>query len=610
MVATLLQVLGLLDVPDSGSYKLMGRETAGLSETELAELRSRSLGFVFQQFNLLARSPARDQVSLPTLYHPYPAPKDRAESLLQAVGLAGRMDHLPSQLSGGQQQRVAIARALMNAPSILLADEPTGNLDSRSSQEILDLLGDLNAQGITIVMVTHEADIAARARRVITMRDGKVLSDVAQPSTPGASAASRMKAPEPLPVGKHSAFRAVSVYAKQAMQALFANKVRSFLSVLGILIGVAAVIAMLAIGAGARKAIQSQLSSLGSNLLMLIPGSANRGGVMQGTGSSIRLSLEDAKAIQTGMSLAAQVGPEVNGRVQAVGNGKNWSTSVVGAGVVYAKMRAAEPALGRFFTEAEVRERARVVLLGVTVARSLFGEDNPIGQSVKLNRVMFQVIGVLPAKGSSGWRDEDDRVLVPVTTAMYRLLGRETIDLVAVEAKSAETVADAQEELTALMRKRLHLAPEKEDPFQVLNLSDIQNAFKATSSTISTLLAVIAGISLLVGGIGIMNIMLVSVTERTREIGLRKALGARGRDILYQFLIESVVISLTGGLIGVALGASISVTVSMLLGWTTELSPTSIALALGFSGFVGIVFGLWPAQKASRLSPILALRYE
>jgi macrolide transport system ATP-binding/permease protein len=398
-------------------------------------------------------------------------------------------------------------------------------------------------------------------------------------------------------------------YFRQAARALLSNKVRSGLSMLGILIGVAAVIAMMAIGAGAQKAIKSRLSSLGSNLLMLFPGPGRQGGVSLGAGSYTRFTPDDVNAIR-GLSMVRRASAEVRGRGQIVYGGKNWSTSVQGADPDYAAMRAATPIYGRFFTELENAQRARVVVVGATIVRELFGAANPIGEVVRINRQSFQIIGILPQKGASGWHDEDDNVIVPTATAMYRMQGKDYVDSISVEVVSEDRMEAAQEQISALMRRRSRTVSGGEDGFQIRNMAEIQSAVSETSRAFSTLLAAIAAISLLVGGIGIMNIMLVSVTERTREIGLRKAVGARRKDILSQFLIEAVVVSVTGGATGIAVGWGISRIVTGIAGWATDVSPVSVLLAVLFSAGVGVAFGLWPAWKASRLSPIDALRYE
>ena len=611
--STMLQVLGLLDNPDSGSYELFGRQVAGLGGDALAEERSRRLGFIFQQFNLLARTSAAENVRLPALYYPVQAPPEKALTLLKMVGLGERVDHKPNELSGGQQQRVAIARALYNDPVVVFADEPTGNLDSKSTVEILKLLQELNAQGITIVMVTHEPEVGAMARRRIVMRDGKIVEDKRQKPLPPKKGAA--KSPAAAAGGRPSWLpspRDAGIYVQQAMRSLLANKVRSFLSVLGILIGVAAVIAVMAIGAGSQKAMEAQLSSLGSNLLMVQPGAARVAGVSQGSGTAARAKFTDLDldALKKAVPAISRGTGDVNGRVQTTANGKNWSTQGMGTGIEYPDMRASAPVLGRWFTQAEMQSRARVAVVGVTVARNLWGDNSPVGQTMRLNKVAFTVIGVLPVKGSNGFQDQDDKVIVPSTTARYRLLGKEYFDSLSLEIVDQPSMEQAQDDITNFLRARYHISNPKDDSFNIRNMADIQKTLSAATGTMSLILGIVAGISLLVGGIGIMNIMLVTVTERTREIGLRKALGAKARDILSQFLIESVVVSLTGGVMGVLFGAMVSLLVGFYLGWAIAVTPASILLAVGFSSFVGLLFGLWPAYTASQLSPITALRSE
>ncbi|MEW6777679.1 MAG: ABC transporter permease [Bdellovibrionota bacterium] len=605
--STLMHVLGLLDVPDSGSYRVGGREVGRLREDDLSGLRREAFGFVFQQFNLLPRLTAAENVALPLLYSGEGVDLERAEEALSRVGLPDRFHHHPNELSGGQQQRAAIARALINRPRMILADEPTGNLDSASEKEILALLEELNAQGITIVVVTHEEEIGAHARRLLRMRDGKILSDER-----------RLPAAKPAPgtAARFSAgggLRAAGLfeYVRQGLAMLSANRVRSALSMLGILIGVGAVVAMLALGRGAQKAMEAQLATLGSNLLVLRPGSRNVGGVAQEAGATTKLTTEDAAALREKIPYVRDVAPTVNGRGQATFERRNWNTQVTGVPPSYEKMRAATPTVGRFFTEDEDRRRARVALVGLTVVRELFGGKNPVGENIKVNKVNFQVIGVLPARGGSGWRDQDDVVLVPLETAMHRILGKDYVDYIDLEIDRVENMEAAEKMIENFMLARQKVPPsQRQGAFQIRNLADIQSAITENSRTMSVLLASIAAISLLVGGIGIMNIMLVSVTERTREIGLRKAVGARRRDILAQFLAESVVVSVMGGLFGIALGWGISLLFARLAGWAVAMSPQAVALAFGFSVSIGILFGFYPAKRASLLHPIEALRHE
>lgn len=607
--STLMHILGLLDTPDSGTYQLNGREVASLSEDDLAILRRKSVGFIFQQFNLLPRMSAVENVALPLLYSEHSLDVVRGHTVLQRVGLGDRGEHRPNELSGGQQQRVAIARSLINNPRIIFADEPTGNLDSISEKEIMRALKELNSQGITVIIVTHEEEIGSQARRLIRMRDGQIQSDEIinqseqKPIVPVDSTAPTKQA--------FLTIREVWEYFAQGFKTLAANKVRTGLSMLGILIGVAAVVAMLALGRGAQQAIEKQLASLGSNMLVLRTGAMRVGGVSYDTGATTRLSMEDAMMLKDQIPSIKQAAPAVNGRGQIAYKNKNWSSQLLGAAPAYAKMRAAVPEVGRFFTDDENQKRSLVAVLGLTVVRELFGDQNPIGEMIKINKINFQVIGVLPEKGANTFRDQDDIVVIPVNTAMRRVLGKEFVDYIDIEVANSADIEATQRATINLMMSR-HKVPisQSQDAFQIRNMADIQSAMAESSKTMGTLLASIAAISLLVGGIGIMNIMLVSVTERTREIGLRKAVGARRRDILSQFLAESVVVSAVGGLIGIALGWGITVILSALAGWTTAISTASIALAFGFSAGIGMVFGIYPARKASRLHPIQALRYE
>jgi macrolide transport system ATP-binding/permease protein len=398
---------------------------------------------------------------------------------------------------------------------------------------------------------------------------------------------------------------------RQGFNTLAANKIRTALSMLGILIGVAAVVAMLALGSGAQKSIEAQLASLGSNLLVLRPGAVRIGGVSQEAGTVTRLTPEDARTIQQEIPGIRDAAPTVSGRAQVAYLDKNWSTQVIGASPAYARMHSAVPGIGRFFTEEENRKRARVAVIGMTLVKELFGDHDPMGEMIKINRVSFQVIGILPEKGATGFRDQDDAVIVPVLTAMHRLLGKDYVDYIDIEVSPTANIDATQDRVVDLMLSR-HRVPEAraEDAFRVRNMADIQEAVAQSSRTFTVLLASIAAISLLVGGIGIMNIMLVSVTERTKEIGLRKAIGARRKDILQQFLIESVVVSIVGGLSGIALGWIITLLLSALAGWATSISLQAVLLAFFFSAGIGVVFGIYPAKKASALHPIDALRYE
>ncbi len=611
--STLMHMLGLLDRPDSGSYTLAGYDVTKLTDEQMALVRNRFIGFVFQQFHLLPRMTALENAALPLVYAGIHS-LDQSKEKLHAVGLGDRIGHKPNELSGGQQQRVAIARALVNDPVLLMADEPTGNLDSKSKEEIVTILKKLNDEGKTVVMVTHEKDMASHAKRIIQMRDGVIISDEYNSTVRG-------QLNSTVPINDWSFInKTISSWQdmgkwldslKQAINAMLSHKLRSLLSILGILIGVAAVIAMLALGQGAQDSIQAQLASLGSNLLMVRPGNIRTGGVSLGAGTVTRMTFADVAAVRQ-ISGVRRVSGAVSGRVQVVAGSKNWNTEVDGVDVDYGLMRASMPDIGRFFNAQEVTGCAKVALLGPTVAQQLFGDKNPVGEEIKINLVNFKVIGILPPKGASGgWRDQDDVIVAPITTTMYRLLGKQYIDSLYVEGASTDVLDNIQNNIVELLAKRHRInSKEANDAFQVRNMSDIKATLESTTKTMSMLLGSIAAISLLVGGIGIMNIMLVSVTERTREIGLRKAIGANRQDIMLQFLIEAVMLSLIGGLAGVVLGSGVSFLLTLFAGWAVKVSLFSIILSTVFSLAVGLIFGLWPAYQASLLNPIEALRYE
>ncbi|MDD5645523.1 MAG: ABC transporter permease, partial [bacterium] len=439
--STLLHILGFLDRPDAGEYIISGRDISKLSDNELATLRNRLLGFVFQQFHLLKRVSAIDNVKLPFIYG-----KDSkdiraaAQDKIRSVGLEDRASHWPNELSGGQQQRVAIARALVKEPMIIFADEPTGNLDSVSEHEIMHILKGLNAEGKTIIMVTHEQEISEYAGRVIAMRDGKIVSDEKRrPSAAGAEARCDLNK---ILSKKRSVWQRGELFGHlhQAVKSVLSNKVRSFLSMLGILVGVASVIAMLALGEGATSAMRENLKSLGSNLLSVRAGSARIRGAASGAGAITRFTFDDIEAIQALKPDVRKVSGIISGSAQIVYKNENWNTRIEGVGVDYGEMRAAVPQTGRWFTEEEIKRREKVAVIGITVLEKLFGEENPVNKTIKINRVNFRIIGITPQKGFGGFRDQDDIIYIPVTTAMYRVLGKNYLEGIYVEVSEQDVM--------------------------------------------------------------------------------------------------------------------------------------------------------------------------
>lgn len=606
--STLLAILGLLDKSDSGDYFLADKNISRLNDDQYAHLRNQFFGFIFQMFNLLPRMNVIDNVMLPFIYAGTANLDNRSRILgiLEKIGLGDRLKHRPNQLSGGQQQRGAIARAIANKPLVILADEPTGNLDSKSAAEIIELLHELNRQGNTIIMVTHEQELAQAATRILTLRDGEIISDkknhdhktVAVPTITFNNQRRH----------KVLSLAGIKNYSFEALASLYTNKLRSFLSILGVMIGVAAVVAMLSMGTGAQKQVEQTMAGLGTNLLM-VSSSFRSQGISMGTGSPTRFTVDDLKALEK-IEGVARVAPNVSGRVQSVYQNQNWNTSVVGSNPSFQQVRNSYPESGRFFTLIELNSKAKVAVLGKTVAMELFGEADPLGKQIRLNRIAFTVIGVLAEKGSTGFNNQDDQVLIPYTTAMYRLLGKDYINSFMVQASDAELIPAIQEEINTQILKLHRMTESQTEKIEIRNMAEMQQAATEMIKTFAYLLGSIAAVSLLVGGIGIMNIMLVLVMERTHEIGLRKALGAENKDIMMQFVVESMLICILGGALGSALGILISWLISTFAGWAVYISAWSVILAFGFSALIGLVFGLWPAWRAAKLLPIVALRYE
>jgi macrolide transport system ATP-binding/permease protein len=652
--STLMNILGCLDVPTTGDYLLEGVDVAKLDEPSLARIRGRRIGFVFQSFNLLTRTTAVENVELPLFYSAHIAGNpQRAEDMLGLLGLGDRTQNQPNQLSGGQQQRVAIARALVNDPAIVLADEPTGNLDSQTATDILATLRAFNRErGVTVVLVTHERALAELADRIVTIRDGLIVSDL--PTEQAAAAPATRTLPpvpplkEPPPLGRIEAFlqeawilNVMAVGA--ALRAIGRNKLRAGLTMLGVFIGVAALIAMVAVGEGARATVEAQIQSLGTDLLVVLPGSTRTNGVRAGFGSASSLRVADVGAILEEDHAVADVSYVARQSAQVVNGHNNWSTSVQGVSSSYLSIRNWRVVTGRALNDQDEEDGNPVCLLGQTVMNNLFGDfSDPVGATILVKNVPMVVIGILAAKGHSpSGQDQDDVVIIPFSTAEERVLGvanpssaqtlsnnvfatigpppnpfgvtprlQGFVNTIYVLARSPAAVKTALEQITQTLETQHRIKPGATDDFAVRDLTEIAEVAERTSKAMEVLLAAIASISLIVGGIGIMNILLVSVTERTREIGIRMATGARRLHVLMQFLIEAMLLSAMGGGAGILAGIVASEIISSAAGWPILLRADVIVLAFVFSAAVGVFFGYYPARQASQLNPIDALRYE
>ena len=599
--STLMNIIGCLDRPTGGTYEVQGRHIAQFDADELASLRRDTFGFVFQRYNLLANGTAMDNVEVPAIYAGLNKAerRNRAAQLLDQLGLSTRRFNRPAQLSGGQQQRVAIARALMNDPPVILADEPTGALDSATGVEVMQLLKNLYEQGRTIILITHDAHVAQHAKRVITIQDGRILSDT-HPA--GSLDNTHAAAPTHMPSSRsQSLFSEVAESVKMALGSLRVNMFRTALTLLGIIIGVAAVITMLAIGNGSKQNVLDQISSMGTNLLSIRPGAPG----LRGATDVATMNLQDAEAILQIPNIDAVLS-ERSGRYSARFGSIDYQTSVQGMSASLPQVRDWPIATGHFFTDEDLRSYAPVAVLGQTVKQKLFPYgDDPIGKYVLIKNVPFEVIGVLSSKGAAPWGgDQDDTIIVPITTGLIRLFGQTYVNGITARVVDLKQIDATQNQITELLKAR-HRA----EDFSVRNMASFIEMATSTQNTLTILLGAVAAISLLVGGIGVMNIMLVSVTERTREIGVRMATGARQRNILVQFNTEAAVVCIVGGLIGIALGLGVGGALMLFdIPVVFTMMPPLIAFSSAF--LTGLVFGYLPAHKAAKLDPVVALSSE
>lgn len=594
--STLMNILGCLDRATTGDYLFNGTSVATLDTDGLAQLRREAFGFVFQSYNLLAGATACENVEMPAIYSGMTPEARRARSteLLSSLGLQERLHHRPNQLSGGQQQRVSIARALMNGGQIILADEPTGALDSHSGKEVMRLLKELSTQGHTIILITHDADVARNAQRLIEIRDGNIIAD------PGPGIPTQLPAEEPALQGESNIKTEILEATKTAFRSLRSNIFRTVLTLLGIVIGVASVISMLAIGDGAKKSVVDSISAMGSNLLLVRPG----GPTQRFRWDSVTLVPEDVDAIAALPHVAAAL-PELNGSFTLRYGNVDHSTEISATAAQFPMARKWDLAQGTFFTDEDNKNYATVVVLGKTVATKLFADKSPLGEFIIINNVLFQVIGVMSERGADpGGQDQDDKVFVPFNTGSLRVIGQRYLRNITISVDDEKNMEEVQTRVHALLMER-----HGTEDFQIRNMSSLIDMVSATQNTMTFLLGSIAAISLLVGGIGVMNIMLVSVTERTREIGVRMATGARTRNIMQQFLIEALVVSALGGVIGVVIGLGTAMLIAS-VGIPVAYSLGPVIMAFSCAFLTGLLFGYLPARKAARLDPVAALASE
>jgi len=601
--STLMNILGCLDRPSEGIYRFAGRDVGQLDADELAALRREHFGFIFQRYQLLPDLDAVENVEIPAVYAGADgmARRQRAIDLLTRLGLDERLSHRPNALSGGQQQRVSVARALMNGGEVILADEPTGALDSRSGRDLMDLLKELHADGHTIIIVTHDPQVAAEAGRIIEIADGEIVADrstaeiAPMPERPaGIRAASTWRR------GFDRAWEAL----RMALRAMGAHKLRTFLTMLGIIIGIASVVSVVALGQGSQQTVLENIASIGTNTINVYPGSGF-GDRRSGRVRTLRDS--DAQALAE-EAYADSVSPEVsaNGTVRYRNTASN--ASVTGVGADYFQVNGRTFLSGTGFDSASVTQRAQEAVIDENAVEAIFTNgETPLGQVIMLGNVPLRVIGVVANSSGFGPGGNSANIYMPYTAAMTRVLGQSYLNSITVRVADAYDMDKAEAEITALLM-RLHGGTQD---FFLQNTATIRETIQSTSATLALLISTIAVISLVVGGIGVMNIMLVSVSERTKEIGIRMAVGARRGDIMRQFLIEAVLVCFVGGAAGVglsfALGQGLTAIVS---GARLAYSMESIVLAIVSASLIGMVFGFMPARAAARLDPVEALARE
>ncbi|MDX9843464.1 MAG: MacB family efflux pump subunit [Aquabacterium sp.] len=599
--STLMNILGCLDRPTRGLYKVAGQATGDLPPDELARLRREHFGFIFQRYHLLSDLSALGNVEIPAIYagHNTTDRHTRAAALLGRLGLGERIEHKPGQLSGGQQQRVSIARALMNGGDVILADEPTGALDTASGDEVMRILRELHADGHTVIIVTHDPKVAAHAQRIIEVSDGEVVSDRRQGEGDTPSAVKRERtqsAPHPWRANWDRFTEAFTM----ALRAMAGHRLRTLLTMLGIIIGIASVVSMVALGEGSRQRILKDISAMGTNTIDVFPGQ-NFG---DRTAGRIRtLVPADAEALAN-LNFVDSATPSVNTSVTLRRGNVEATANINGVGDQFFRVKGYTLANGQAFDASGVRRQTQEAVIDPNTAKALFKSDeNPVGEVIFLGSVPVRVVGVTAPQESGFMVSDNLNVWVPYTTVMRRMLGQQHLRSITVRISDTAPSAAAEQGIVKLLTQR-HGTKD----FFVRNSDSIRQTIESTTQTMTLLISSIAVISLIVGGIGVMNIMLVSVTERTQEIGVRMAVGARQSDILRQFLIEAVLVCLLGGILGIGLALGIGAVFAQ-IGGTFQMvySVSSIVAAFGVSSLIGVVFGFLPARNAARLDPVDAL---
>lgn len=599
---TLMNTLGCLDTPSSGSYKIEGIEANAMSSNELAKIRGEKFGFIFQRYNLLANLTALDNVALPAIYLgiSHTERTEKATKLLISLGLEEKLKNKPNELSGGQQQRVSIARALMNGGEIILADEPTGALDSHSGEMVMNILQDLHRQKHTIILVTHDQQIASYAHRIIEIKDGEIISDTRKQDH---SSENTVKNSKQLKFNPFVFYKDQLIESfKMSIQAIIAHKLRSILTMLGIIIGIASVVTVVALGRGSQEKILSDINSLGTDTITIYPGSG--AGDMY-SARVTTLTDDDAKELAK-LSYLDGTSPTISSSGTLVYKNISVNSQTVGVNEYFFYIKGKQIAEGRFFNLEDIVSNNSVVVIDENTRARLFNSTPAVGQVILFNKQPFEVIGVTAQTNSFMMGGSNLELWIPYTTMMTKVIGSNSISSIIVKVKANINTQIADSGIT----KFLTIKHGKTD-FYTTNMDAIKQTIQSTTNTMTLLISSIALISLIVGGIGVMNIMLVSVTERTKEIGIRMAIGAREHSILEQFLIEAVLICLIGGILGISLSYLVGFIFSILnSSFSFVFSMSSIILALSCSTLIGIVFGFMPARNASKLNPIVALSRE